>query len=365
MNEPEWLSALRADEDLAARFELRFLDAEASAEVRRLAHQGWEGKFQGALAEQGHERIERATPVGGGLARRRRISGVEEIVVLWLDPEEDQLFAGFTLAQAPALWLPLGTTRASVTAALAPYDVKDTPPVSVLPRVHRWLKQAAPEERELIEQVCDRWEPWLDDAKWQNGNVDDPWAASAPARNMVEQSIQLREAAQERPGRVPSTSYRTLWSRSVLTIEYHPFHCVFVVRHAPAPTGLPEAVLDDLTGGAVPSDVPVDVAASLLRSGNVTLDLLDGMADAWEPAHSIARAALLPGEPPAGADLRRRFDQVKDDVEQRSFFVKLALHYQHHWVLLDIAAAEPELVRAPDLAPLFQNVVPAAVLEVL
>ncbi|MFT3774197.1 MAG: hypothetical protein QM820_53215 [Minicystis sp.] len=364
MDEPGWVSALRSDEELAKRFELRFFEAEVIPQVRDLAHKAWEGKYQGELAEIGHARIERSTPVAGGLIRKRRISGAEESIVLWLDPEEDQLLAGFTLLYPPSLWLPLGTTRDSIETALAPYDVKEPAPVATLPRVHRWLKQAAPEEREFIERVCEQWEPWLDDAKWANGNVDDPWAGYHPARNMLEQSIQLREAAKEKPGRIASTTYRTLWSRSVITIEYHPFHCVFVVRHAPTPTSVPQAVLDDLAGGAIPADVPVDVVASLLRSGNITVEFLDGIRDQWETAHSIARAALQPGEPPSGADLRARFDQVKDDPEQRSFFVKLALHYQHHWVLLDIAAAEPDLVREPDLAPLFQNVIPAMVMEV-
>jgi len=364
MNEPEWLSALRDDEELAKRFELRFFDAEAAAKTRDLAHQGWEGKFQGAFAEAGHARIARALPVGSGLPRRRRVSGADAAVVLWLDPADDQLFAGFTLLYPPALWLPLGTTRASVEAALAPYALAEPSPAPSLPRVRRWLKQAAPSDRELIEKVCEGWEPWLDDATWANAHADDPWSGLRVAGDAAEQAALRRDAAREKPGRIASTSYRTLWSRSVITIEYHPFHCVFAARHAPVAPSLPAPVLEDLVGDAVPPDVPLDVVASLLRSGNITLDLLDRMRDAWEPSHEMARCALLPGEPAAGAALRTRFDQVKDDPTTRALLVQLALYYQHHWVLLDIACADPEIAHVPDLAAYFRQVLPPSLFEV-
>lgn len=364
MNEPAWLSALRADEALAQRFQLRFLENDAAAEMRALAHRAWEGKFQGAFAEAGHLRIERSIPVGGGLTRRRRVSGAEDAVVLWLDRAEDQLFAGFTLVFPPAMWLPLGTTAASVAAALAPYDVSEAAAVPSLPCVRRWLKQADPSQRESIERVCDQWEPWLDDATWANAHADDPWSEWREARDVIERSAQLREAARERPGRIASTSFRTLWSRSVLTIEYHPFHCVFAARHAPFTPSLPFAVLEDLVGDAVPPDVPLDVVASLLRSGNITLPLLHRMRGDWELSHEMARCALLPGEPAAGAELRARFDDVKGDPTQRALIVQLALYYKHHWVLLDIGCAEPALVREPDLAPYFRQVLPPSLFEV-
>lgn len=363
MTQPGWLSALQADEALAARFGLGFLEQDQHAPMCELAHRAWQGKHGGELAAAGHARIERAIPIGAGLPRRRRVSGTREAVILWLDPADDQLFAGFTLLYPPALWLPLGTTGASVEAALAPYDVDEPAPVPSLPCVRRWLKQVDPSQRDRVEQVCAQWEPWLDDASWASAHADDPWSAWPLASDAGELSAQRAQAAEEKPGRIASTSYRTLWSRSVLTIEYHPFHGVFAARHAPVAPSLPRFALADLVGDTVPPDVPLDVVASLLRSGNVTLAHLHRLRDTWEPWHEMARCALLPGEPVAGLSLRERFDEVKGDPTKRALLVQLALYYRHHWVLLDIACAEPELARAPDLAPYFRQILPSSVIE--
>jgi hypothetical protein len=364
MSEPAWLSALRSDAELAQRFEVKFVEPQVRDQLKELAHRGWEGKFQGELAEAGHARIERSIPVGAALPRSRRVSGAEQWAALWLDPAADQLFAGFTLLFPPALWLPLGQTRASVEAALSPYASKDLRPIASLPRVRRLLKNAAPDERELIEQVCDQHEPWLDDARWANHWAEDPWAGWAPAHNLIDRTVQLREAARERPGRTPSTGCRTLWSGSALTIEYHPFQCIFAVRYAPAPHALPKAELEALAGSAVPTDLPLDLVASLLRAGNISVVVLEALRGSWEPSHTIGRCALEPGEPPSAEELRATFMRAKGDSELRVLVAQLALHYQHHGLLYELACAEPALVRAPDLAPLFAHVLPAAFFEV-
>ncbi len=372
MDSPEWLSALRSDEELARRFELQFIDGETAEPLRALAHQAWEGKFVDSVNQAGHARIDRCVPIGGGMTRTRRVSGSEQAVALWLDPDEDQLIAGFSVLHPPALWLPLGSTTDSIAAALAPYDVKEPARVATLPRVQRWLKEVPPSEREAVESVIERFEPWLDNASWANAHADDPWTELEPARNALIQGAQLREAAKETSERVTSTSYRSLWSRSVLTIEYQPFHCVFVGRYAPVSISAPRAALDELAGEGVPSDVPLDLVASLLRGGNITVAMLDhlrsagadGPHAAWDPSHTIARCELLPGEPAAGVALRADFERVKDDPSSRELFVKLAIHYRHQWVLRDIAVAEPELVRTPELAPLFEGIVPPSGSEV-
>jgi hypothetical protein len=358
MGEPSWLAALRSDPGLIERLGLRFFEDDKVGPIRDLARQAWAGKLDEEIDAAGHARIDRSAPVGVALTRHRRVSGDEQSVVLWVDPEGDQLFAGFTLMFPPPIWLPLGTTAASILAALAPYGVAEPAPVARLPRVERWLKEVEPEHRKTIEGVIARFEPWIDDASWANGHADDPWTGYRVAADALGKAAQLREAAREQQHRIPSTSYRTLWSRSALTIEYHPFHCVFMGRYAPAAISAPRAALDAVAGATVASEVPLDLVGSLLRAGNITVAELERLSAEWQPALTIARCALEPGEPSAGAELRARLDQLGDDPETRELFVKLARHYHHHWVLVDFALAHPEAARSTELAPHLASVLP-------
>lgn len=363
MTEPVWLKRLREDDALTARFKLRWLDEGSRAGVRDLARQSWVGRFAAEMEALGLERIERAVPVAVGLPRARRLSGIDDAALLWFDAADGGLHAGFTAAFPPALWAPLGTSAASITEALAPYAVVEPPRVPELPRVVRSLKDAAPEHREAIEQVCEHYDRWLDDATWANAHDDDPWPDYAPARNALQRTVQLREAGQEVPSRTPSRGYRTLFSQSALTVEYHPLSVVFVARYAPAPSGLNRDAWVSLFGPSLPSDVPLDLAASLLRSGNLLVaDLSD--QGPWQPWQTLGRCALEPGEPLSGEELRARFLAADTDGDARVMLLQLALHYEQSWVLFDLALAAPDLCREPAYEPYFRKLLPASFFDV-
>ncbi|MEZ4409404.1 MAG: hypothetical protein R3A52_23475 [Polyangiales bacterium] len=362
MTEPVWLKRLREDDALTARFQLRWLDEGSRAGVRDLARQSWVGRFAAEMEARGLERIERAVPVAIGSRARVGSRAPKTPRCSGSTPPTE----ASTRASPPGSRLRCGR-RSAPAPRRSPRRSRPTPSSSLRacrsPRVVRSLKDAAPEHREVIEQVCEHYDRWLDDATWANAHDDDPWPDYAPARNALQRTVQLREAGQEIASRTPSRGYRTLFSQSALTIEYHPLSVVFVARYAPAPSGLSRDAWASLFGPSLPTDMPLDLAASLLRSGNLLVTDLSDQGP-WQPWQTLGRCALEPGEPLSGDDLRARFLAADTDGDARVMLLQLALYYEQSWVLFDLALAAPDLCREPAYEPYFRKLLPASFFEV-
>jgi len=159
--------------------------------------------------------------------------------------------------------------------------------------------------------------------------------------------LQLRwakeDADKEHPGRLPTLCARTLWSGGVVRIEQHPYGIwVFELRYSPS---LDQAVMEQvnaLTGIALPLDLPVDLAASLLRGDGIRLSEAGTYSD--NPIHeALFRFALDTGELGPLHHLRTALQHA--EPEYQAELVGLASRYGANVLLFEAALDErnPEL----------------------
>jgi len=148
--------------------------------------------------------------------------------------------------------------------------------------------------------------------------------------------VLLDDCRKQIPTRYEARSWRTLWSRSVLRIEHHPFDAfVFELRYEPSRH--PEVVreLETYFPFELAEDVPVDLVASLLRGPTVTRAFLaNALArEGTIPYLALAACALAPGEP-ATAELLRTMLVG----EHGSLAVELAGAYGFRGLMLEALA---------------------------
>ncbi|MEZ4459320.1 MAG: hypothetical protein R3E66_06255 [bacterium] len=71
-------------------------------------------------------------------------------------------------------------------------------------------------------------------------------------------------------GRVRRTSFRTSFSKSVLSVEHHPEGFVFDLRYHASPVESHIAAFNKTMGSDYPVDVPADLMAAVLGFRNIT-----------------------------------------------------------------------------------------------
>jgi hypothetical protein len=155
----------------------------------------------------------------------------------------------------------------------------------------------------------------------------------------------MQHVHDQEPGRFPSISFRTLWSRSILRVEQHPLGLwVFDARYDPAGDARAVARLGGTAPGTgLPSDLPVDVAASLVRNASFTRESIaeTEKTQPLEPFDLSVLCALDPGEATTVARLRAAIDAWADDEERFGGLLQLMSAYGYAALLFEAAARLP------------------------
>jgi hypothetical protein len=270
-------------------------------------------------------------------------------MALAYDPEEPEaLWLCLSPAMPSWLWARVGRSPDALRAAIHPYLAEAGPSVA-LPRVVRIVKPIDVKNFDRLEGSVKSCELWVDDAAWGSAFDDDPWLAVAPGQGMVQLTAILRETEEQHAGRFPSRAWRTLWSRSILRMEQHPFDLwVFELRYAPASAKGVIARLNERFNERLPLDLPVDLAASLLRGGNILPEMLDdARAQGKEGLIELAMAcALAPGEPRSAELLRGWIDRARSDERTAEALADIALAYRHEGIFGELCCSlEPGELR--------------------
>lgn len=343
MFEPTWLPALReSSSDLFTWLDPGDRDPIRQARLDLWHQVPWDEGFLG----RGADRFARCTPLALGPERLRMQGSAVCPSTLWADPDDpDRVFLGFGGAFPSPLWAPAEATPEGLASLVDAYLRPDKPSLHDLPRTVRMLKQIEVEDPTIVRNSVLNLELWMDDALWGPGHVDDPWRHDEPPLAMLRQMVLQRDADQDHDGRTPGFGARSLFSRSALRVEAHGAGLfVFEVRYAPAPTVEP-SLLDELFGLRLPADAPVDLMASLLRSGALYADELPGLEEAHGAINLIGlRCALEPAEPATVAAVRALMVEHAADDAALGWLESLASVYGMdalHYVAWDLAAPGP------------------------
>ena len=280
----------------------------------------------------------------------RLLDSSEELLLLF-DPERPEgLFAALGLQMPSLLWVPLGQTIESLSEALSAYLVDAPRSVHVLRRVERVFKGTAEQlgVKSLDEfgRVIAMSEPWIDSPFWSNAEDDDPWPMETSSLSTFELRALLNDCRQQIPTRFEARAFRTLWSRSVLRIERHPFDA-FALEFRYEPSSHPHIVrdLEAYFPFQLPEDMPVDLVVSLLRGPTMTRTFLSAM---WakqgpSPFLALAACAIAPGETTTQELLRSLLDCGGDFAEVA---IELSSAYGFRALLLEaLAICKDEALR--------------------
>ncbi len=300
---PPWAAALEAEIAAAPDSGFRWLEPHLRDQVRDLTLRALdELPYDDALQERHRARVERCVPLAGGPSRTVRLTGQEHASIVLLDPDlPDRVVVGLGAYFPPVFWPSAAPTLAGIRSELSPYLSSPFKPRAELTRtiriVRETLQELGFEDISHFARIVGHGERWLDHAAtWSNGEDDDPWPDDPASLSMIDLRLLKERASETARARRPSISMRTLWSRSILTIELSPLgHVVFELRYDPAPF-----VSEVPTGGGelgLPTDIPVDLLASLLRGGSVTPETIRrAKAKGVDPNLVMLEVLLQPGE---------------------------------------------------------------------
>lgn len=341
-SQPSWIRDLRNDAQLNRDLDLAWLDPHEQDALRDDWLAVWNQVPYGEhFHAQCRERLGRCVPLAQGLKRERRLSHTSSQLVLTFDPDDpDTVFGNLSHAMPSMLWVRAQPTVDGIRAALAPYLVAQAPSVVELPRTLRLVKSLDIEDRAVIERSIENLELWMDDATWASAFEEDPWLGAPERLNMLDMAAWTRDVAQEHPDRFPSLSWRSLWSKGVLRIERHPFGMwAFELRYAPAKDRTTIDLVNELLSSRLPDDLPVDLAASLLRGGCLGMEYVRDLEVRNELPVDRAglSCALAPGEMTAFAALEKLMHEHHDDAELLGLLGDLASRYRHDELLFEMA----------------------------
>ena len=346
---PAWVASLRGEANLG--LPLRWLDPGEARERRDALIEAWaQIPFDENFQALCRDRIARSVPVAAGLTRKARAGDREEELTLLFDPERPEgLVAALGERIPPIFWVPLGQTAASLREDLAPYLTDEPRSAHHFTRSLRIFKGTGEQLglsglEELVQAVAG-FETWIDPSFWGSAEDDDPWPADPTSLSMIDLRVLLDDSRRQHPGRFEAFSFRTLWSRSILRLEAHPFQSfVFELRYEPSRhPELLRATREHLPF-QLPDDIPVDLVASLLRGPSATPA---GLAEALKregpaPYLALAQCAMEPGEPTSTELLRAMM--ATDDLELRDIAVDLADAYAYRGLLYELLAETYDVV---------------------
>ena len=339
MSEPK--PTLQGDDELSRVLELQWLSEEGAAAVREDWLAVWnQVPFDEVFHARCRQRLERCQPLAVGTSRHRRLDQTESCLTLVSDPSAPgEVFVSLSHAMPALLWVRAPSARGDLLEALGPYLDPERPAAVELAGHHRVVKPLDVEALSQLDDAIRALELWIDDTRWGSAFDDDPWRGVEGPLGMVDQTRLLREAAADDPDRFAAMGYRTLWSGSVLRIEQHPMGMwVFDMRYRPAQNVRVIANLNDLLGTRWPEDLPVDLAASLLRGGVIDARLLSELEAKGEAPldRAAARCGMAPAEADTAASLAAIADEVGGDQDALATLANLASRYRHEALLFDL-----------------------------
>ncbi|MGA8112878.1 MAG: hypothetical protein WCA46_04350 [Actinocatenispora sp.] len=356
---PEWWPDLYTD-PASAELGIDWSPADDwEAESDDPADQWGGGIVVPGLVELDRERRAGMVCVGRGPGVARRGIGYDVTVYWYLDPQApDTLWCALGAEYPSWLWFPVPPTVAGLREALS--DVLDRPslrrpdlPASVrgflgyrrnvqVPHVYsgEFVEFNGADLARYFSGV-----DYVEPRSWGSVRVDDPLRDDVGAVSPLTMMALGRADSAQRLGMVPSMTWRTLHSRSYLSIEVHGQELVCAsVRYRPSPASHRGVVarLNERTGRTWPEDLPLDVIGALTGYG---FDRADDLAHNLEHPDRIASmvwvlAALWQG------DLRRtrrlREYATHPDPAVRRAVVRMASWYNYRFLLYDVALVETD-----------------------
>lgn len=338
-----WYKAIRNDRALGDVLALQWLDEGEDEALRSSWLEIWNQiPYDEAFHARCRDRLSRCVPLARGLTQTRILSGQQVELALVYDPDAPETpWISLCDAMPALLWVRGGSSAEQTRRNLAPYLVKRPLSRIEAPCVMRYANPL-PEvtDPKVIQDSIAGYELWLDDALWHSSFNDDPWRESDRNLSMLEQARVLEQVRGEHPDRFPSMSYRTLWSRSTLTIEQHGAGLwVFELRYADARDSAAIEQVNELTGLRLPKELPVDLAASLLRTPCVDAYRIEEAERAGEHPNFLFRfrAALDPSSPSVTRALNQVAETLRGDDDALAELAELAFAYQHDRFLFELA----------------------------
>lgn len=293
--------------------------------------------FEPEFHQACRDRLARCIPLAVGPSRSRRSSKTESTMTMVFDPERaDEVAFSHSHAMPSVCW---STARMGEIDDLLAYYLHDSP-VAGGPGLCRVVKPLDVEHPEAIANAIDALELWVDDAFWGSAHHDDPWVGVAGDLSMLSLSVYVQRFGEQDPDRFPALGCRTLWSRSTLRIEQHPRGLfVFELRFRPGVDARAISELNEMVGTRLPEDLPIDLAASLLRGGTLTPHDIDELHRRGEsPFEALAlTCASAPSAPHTIDRLRAAIHAHRDDDEVLGAIASLASSYHHDGMLFEIA----------------------------
>ena len=346
---PSWIASLREDAELGEALELSWLDPEQQRAIREQWLQVWDQvPFDDEFHARCRERVERSVPLAVGPCRYRRSSGSECALVVLHDPSRPRTpWVSLSNAMPSALWIRGGTTGSELRDRLAPYVERERGSLAELPRTLRVFKPIQVDDPSVVTRAVEAFDLWMDDASWANGHADDPWIDLEDDVGMMQLHFARERARQEHHGRFPSTGFRSLWSRSAMTIQQLPFGAwVFELRYAPADDAETLRELEDGLGTTLPAhDLPVDLVASILRDVSADPRRVDELCED-APEAMLAKISCEPAEPTSFALMERWMERSAGDEELGPSLAELASGHRFESLLFELAllrSADDEL----------------------
>lgn len=341
---PGWIATLRDDAELSEALGLTWLEPEQQQVVREQWLQLWDQvPFDDDFHARCRDRVERSEALAVGPCRHRRLGGSECALVLLHDPGRPSApWVSLSNAMPSMLWIRGATTGPELRQRLAPYLEPQRGSLRELPETLRVFKPIQVEDPTVVTRTVEAFDLWMDDASWANGHDDDPWADLAPELGMLRLHAAREHAQREHHGRFPATSFRSLWSRSAMTITQMPFGAwVFELRYAPADDAETLRELEDALGTSLPAhDLPVDLVASILRDASADPHKVDQMCEE-APEAMLAKLSCEPAEPTSFALMERWMKRSGHDDELASSLAELASGHRFDGLLFDLALSRP------------------------
>ncbi|WP_224363455.1 hypothetical protein [Hyalangium versicolor] len=273
---PKWFEALKKDPKVTESG-IRWFTPE-EAEAKRVELASWyetrdervQHHLPDAAFNAAKEQAARFIPVAETPATADRLGQKTRGWLLLGKQAPDELKVALSPVHPPFLWIGAGQTAATLKDALAPYFLKYAPSEEKMgSTVRAFIGTGAVNKIDLI-QLHDRYKAsaFLDGTAWGSAFKKDPYLDTVPRG--PEGETMIRRYRDQDSAALPSFSFRSLFSKSVLRAEAHanvaPGAHIFVAQvryHAAKQASLIKG-LNERLGMHLPEDLPVDVAGALI-----------------------------------------------------------------------------------------------------
>lgn len=353
-----WVESIRDATGPNSQLQAQWLSEDSADFVRRAWRDVIElAGYVDAFVDDNVRIIDRCIPIALLGSKKRTLSSDLAEMVLVADPERpDKAYVSLATGVPALLWCECEPTLDGLLDQLQPYR-SERKLVEQMSKTAKTVK-VLQVERDVIENHIVRSEFWLDDAFWCSSFVNNPWENPDLEDNVLMRSVMLEERMKEHNGRMPSTSFQALWSGGVITIEAHPFGVYrFFLRYEPANDAQAIRTVNEITNGDLPLDLPVDLAASLLRGENVSHKSLQEMKPGgpWLDYAALSSAYHY-GDSKGFHALMEMIDDA--DEAKLDAVARVAEAYQQWFVCEHIIMRYPDSPIAQDLHAFSQPIAP-------